>query len=176
MAKNGNGKHHEPEQAAPESEGPTAILQADTLRGDIRDQILAEFKHLPDAWQKMTEDQQACAIHRADQIAEELVAGAVAAIAPRGFSNIIASMEQFTRKDGLKVVLKAAATVDAITKLAEHGMNAVVLVLAEPAKFMGERKPAETDNVGDLAMPKTGPGSPSDPAALEQLGRGPVAH
>lgn len=171
MAKNGK---HEPEASV--EEPATAVLAVDTLRGDIRDQILAEFKHLPDAWQKMTEDQQARCIHRADRIAEDVVTGAVAAIAPRGFSNIVASIEQFTRKDGLKVVLQASATVDVITKLAEHGMNSVVLVLAEPAKFMGERKPAETDNVGDLAIPKTGPGSPSDPAAMEQLGRGPVAH
>lgn len=147
-------------------------LATATLHSDIRDALLAEFKAIDKPWQKMKENEQSRLIHRADDIASSVVLGAVAVVASKGFSSVAASIDQFTRKDGLKIVVKAAATVEHITKLAEHGMNSVVLVLAEPAKFMGESKPIETENVGDLAMPKTGPGAPSDPAAMEQIGRG----
>lgn len=151
---------------------PNVQLEAATLLGDVRDALLAEFKAIDKPWSKMTEDEQGRLILRADDIAGDLVHGAVGCVAHHGFSHVGASLEQFTRKDGLKITLKSAATVDHITKLAEHGMNSVVLVFAEPAKFMGERKPAEPDNVGDLAIPKMGQGAPSDPDALETVGRG----
>lgn len=147
-------------------------LAAATLLGDVRDAVLAEFKTAEKPWSKMSEEEQERLIQRADDIADQVVLGAVAVVAQHGFSNLPASIDQFTRKDGLKIVLKAGATVEHITKLAEHGNNSVVLVLAEPARFMGERAPAETENVGELAIPKTGPGAPSDPKATAKLGRG----
>lgn len=151
-------------------------LDTQTLLADVRDAILSEFKAVDKPWEKQNEKEQGRLIQRAEYVAGRLIADAVAIVADRGFSSMPAAIDQFTRKDGIKITLKASATVEHITQLAEHGMNAVVLVLAEPSKFMGKAKPTEPDNVGDLAMPKTGPGAPSDEAAMAKLGRGNAAH
>lgn len=161
-----------------DTNGNVVAIEFDTksLLADVRDAILSEFKAVDKPWEKQNESEQSRLIQRAEYIAGRLIADVVAIVADKGFSSIPASIDQFTRKDGIKITLKASATVEHITQLAEHGMNAVVLVLAEPTKFMGKAKPKETENVGDLAMPKTGPGAPSDPAALEKIGRGHAAH
>lgn len=147
-----------------------AIASA-TLLGDVRDALLSEIKALPKPWQKMSEEEQGRAIHRASDIAGELVTKVVHLISTKGFSNLPVTINKFTVKDGVKIEVGAAETVENITHLAMHS-GAAVLVLATPSAFMGEKEKAQTDNVGELAIPKTGPGAPSDPDAMEHLGRG----
>jgi hypothetical protein len=71
----------------------------------------------------------------------------------------------------VKIEVGAAETLDNITHLAMHS-GAAVLVLASISAFDHERAPAEADNVGELAMPKTGRGAPSDEEGLAHVGRG----
>lgn len=161
-----------------DTNGAIVAIDIDTksLLVDVRDAILSEFKAVDKPWEKQSETEQARLIQRAEYVAGRLIADTVALVADKGFSSIPAAIDQFTRKDGIKITLKSSATVEHITQLAEHGMNAVILVLAEPAKFMGTKKAAEPENVGDLAIPKTGPGAPSDEKAMAKLGRGHAAH
>lgn len=146
-------------------------LETATLLGDVRDALLAEFKAIDRPWEKMTEDQQDRLIHRAQDVADSLVRRTVNIVAEQGFANLAVTINKFTVKDGVKIEVGAAETVENITQLAMHG-GAAVLVLASMSAFDREKAPAEADNVGDLAIPKTGPGAPSDPAAVAALGRG----
>lgn len=158
-----------------------ATQRAETLYGSIRDNVLREFKTMEKPWAKMTEVEQERIIHRAGDIASQVVRGAVAIVADEGFENVRVTIAQFTVKDGIKIQLTASNYLESVTALAAHGHSAAVLVLAEPSKFMGEENPAEPDNVGDLGMPKEGAsdgqnegedGERADQQALEQVGRG----
>lgn len=163
MAK-GNGKAQEASEPA---------FATETLRGDIRDMVLSEFKLLPKPWQQMTEDEQERLITRATDIAATVVSGAVDLIAARGLPAMPISVAKFT-VDGseLKGTYTAFADDENLLRIRHLAERRAMFVMASPEDYLGERKPAETEVVGDLAMPKTGPGSPSDPKALEQVGRG----
>jgi hypothetical protein len=142
-------------------------LAADTLRGDIRDALLAEFKGRSKPWQQMTEGEQESVIHRMEHIARGLVDQAVNLVAHQGAPFLLGEAPKFTVKDSCKIEFVVAALPENLIKLANH-RGAAVLVLVEPHKYQGHRKPAETDVVGDLAMPK----ERADEALLDQVGRG----
>lgn len=139
--------------AKPKQTDVAEITEAKTLRGDIRDQILAEFKGMPKPWQQMNEAEQRRVIERASEIALMLVTRAVRIAAHEGAPHLTAEVGQFTVKDGLKVQMAAAGTVENITRLAEH-RGAAVIVLVDPAKYHGERQKAQPDVVGDLRLPR----------------------
>ena len=159
----GNGKA--------ETSEPT--FDTETLRGDIRDAILTEFKQLPKPWQQMNEDEQERVITRATDIAGKVVVGAVDLVAARGLPALPISIAKF-EVDGaeLKGRYTAYATDENLLRIRHLADRRAMFVMADPEEYLGEKKPAETEVVGDLAMPKTGPGSPSDPKALEKIGRG----
>jgi hypothetical protein len=127
-------------------------MAARTLRGDIRDALLTEFKATPVAWSFMTEAEQERVIHRCTDIAESIVNRAITIAASETVPHVAADVSQFTVKDGLKVQLAAAGTVDNINALAVH-RGAAVLVLIDPRKYMGQRKAAKPEVVGSLRMP-----------------------
>lgn len=129
------------------------VLASETLRGDVRDEILREFKAMAKPWAQMNEKEQERVIHRSADIADNLVMGALRLTAHKGNPHVVVQVSQFTVKDDVKVTLSVAAILDNIVKLASAGAHAV-LVLADPKQFSGEKKKPETDVVGDLAMPK----------------------
>jgi hypothetical protein len=131
---------------------PAETMAARTLRGDIRDALLTEFKTTPVAWSFMKEDEQERVIHRCTEIAEQIVNRAILIAASETVPHVPADVAQFTVKDGLKIQLAAAGTLDSISALAAH-RGAAVLVLIDPQKYMGQRKSAKPDVVGSLRMP-----------------------
>lgn len=129
------------------------LVQAETLRGDIRDALLTEFKLGEKPWQQMNETEQERVIHRVETLAAQLVNRAVTVVAHEGHPHLVGKVNKFTVKEGLKIEFAAAGLSENIVKLAQHSSDGAVLVLVAPVKYQGERKAAETDVIGDLAIP-----------------------
>lgn len=144
------------------------LFDTNTLRGDIRDVVLTELKQAVKPWQQMNEDEQEHVIHRAGDIADSLVRRAVDIIAARGLDCLAITVGKF-QVDAAEIKGTFEAYADDANLLAIRHLagRRAMFVLSDPAAYLGERKPAETEVVGDLAMPK---GSP-DVAVVEQTMR-----
>lgn len=152
---------------------PAREFNTETLRGDIRDAVLAEFKLMPKPWQQMNEAEQERIIARASDIADKLVGGTIDIVAARGLPSLAISVAKFT-VDGneIKGTYTAYAADENLLRIRHLADRRAIFVLADPADYEGEKKPAESDVVGDLAIPKSGPGTPTDEATFAKLGRG----
>ncbi len=140
----GSGRHET--SASPPPLDPSLTAAARTLRGDIR---------------------------VANDLAAKIVNEAILIAAHEGAPHLVATVGQFTVKDGIKVQMNAAASVENISRRAGH-RGAAVLVLTDPSKFHGQRQRAEPDIIGDLRLPKNGGEEErEDEAYLQQIGRGP---
>jgi len=150
-------------------------LNTESLRGDIRDRILTEFKHIPNVWQKMAESEQERLISRAQDIAGELVRKAVDIVAERGLPALPIEVGKITIDGGAcKGTFECYADDENLLRIRHLQGSRAMFVLASPDAFNGEKKPAETDVVGDLSMPK-GDEPRADEALLDQVGQGKAA-
>jgi hypothetical protein len=173
MGRKKNGADHEQYRTSiVDQADPTGTLQAKTLRGDIRDRILAEFKGMHKPWQQMNEAEQERIIHLAADIAGLVVNRAVEIAAHEGAPHLVVEIGQWGVKEGLKIQLGAAATLENGTQLLAHHGPAV-LVLIDPLKFKGQRAPAKTDVVGSLAIPRE-PGVHGDELPDDPTDPGPI--
>lgn len=146
---------------------------------NIRDEILREFKTGEKPWQKMNQDEQQRIIDRVESIARGLILEAIDITAARGFDCYDVTLGNFTVKrdsDGIKFIeAKISTQFDAelLASLGKHIGMEVILVARDKADFFKDTTKAKPDVVGTLAMPvPTGPGAPSDDAAIAALGRG----
>lgn len=151
----------------------TPELQTDTLRGDIRDALLAECRQMQKPWAQMSEQEQERLIFRARDMADSLVRRSVDLVAERGLPALPIEVGKITVDGGVcKGAFECYATDENLLRMRHLQGARAMFVLASPDRYSGERAPAEAENVGDLAMPKTGPGAPSDPNGLAKVGRG----
>jgi len=149
-------------------------LNTETLRGDIRDRILTEFKHMPNVWPKLAESEQDRLISRAQDIAGELVRKAVDLIAERGLPALPIKVGKITVDGGAcKGTFESYADDENLLRIRHLQGERAMFVLASPDAYNGERKPAEADVVGDLSMPKEGERADED--HLAQVGQGKAA-
>jgi hypothetical protein len=156
------------------TEEATTLVNSETLRGDIRDRILTEFKHVPNVWPKLAESEQERLISRAYDIANEVVRRAVDLVAERGLPALPIEVGKITIDGGAcKGTFECYADDENLLRIRHLQGSRAMFVLASPDAFNGEAKPAETENVGDLAMPKEG--ERADEALLEQVGQGKAA-
>ncbi len=152
----------------------TTVIDSETLRGDIRDELLREFKHMPKSWQTMNEDEQQRCIDRASDIADSLVRKAVDLVASRGLPALPIEVGKITI-DGAacKGAFECYADDDNLLRIRHLQGSRAMFVLASPSAFQGEKSKPETEVVGDLAMPKDG--ERADEELLEQVGQGKAA-
>jgi hypothetical protein len=149
-------------------------LNSETLRGDIRDRILTEFKHIPNVWQKMAESEQERLISRSLDIAGELVRKAVDLIAERGLPALPIEVGKITIDGGAcKGTFECYADDENLLRIRHLQGSRAMFVLASPDAFNGEKQTPETDVVGDLSMPKEG--ERADETQLAQVGQGQAA-
>lgn len=155
--------------AKPDAKVKAMEKQGTTLRGDIGKQFLDEFKLMAKPWQQMSEDEQRRLISRADDIAGAVVRGAVDLVAMQGLPALPIEVGKFT-VDGaaIKGTFECYADDESLLRIKHLANKRAMFVLASPDAYNGTQKPAEPDNVGDLAMPKERP----DAAALATVGRG----
>jgi hypothetical protein len=149
-------------------------LAAETLRGDIRDAILGEFKAVPGAYPKLSEDEQQRLIHRAADIANRLVRDAIDVIAQRGLPALPITVGKIT-VDGsaCKGAFECYADDENLLRIRHLQGSRAMFVLASPSRFNGEQKEAKPENIGDLAMPE--PEQRADEDALSKVGQGRAA-
>jgi hypothetical protein len=143
----------------PEPKGETkeAIdIQATTLAGDIRDDILSIFKSHGD-WGKLKEAKQRDLAAGATDIAERAVSRMADIIAGRGFKSIHATLSSVMVKDGLKMVLTASKGVDGRGDLIDHQGNGVTVVIKDINTYLGQRsEPDIQRDEPEMFDPETG--------------------
>ena len=93
----------------PDTENPIVALAADTLRGDIRDSLLAWFKAQPKHWSMMSEAEQRNLADSADRYSRTLVKDACQIIAAAERPCIVATLVEYKEKDGVEAKLKLAS-------------------------------------------------------------------
>lgn len=153
----------------------TIELATDTLRGDIRDKILSEFKSIPKSWQTSSEDEQSRLINRAQDVANTLVRRAIDIVAAKGLPALPITVGKLTIDGGeCKGAFECYAGDDELLRIRHLQGARAMFVLASPDAFNGEQKPQETDVVGDLGIPK-GDEPRADEALLDQVGQGQAA-
>jgi hypothetical protein len=128
-----------------------AALDTTTLAGDIRDTLLDLFKTRPKPWSKMVEDEQQDVARALEYAARELVNKTVEIVKAAGKDNPVkAILEGYADKGDIKATVKVKTVGDdealaAVAQLHQMRGKLILLTLASPADYMGERSPADTD-------------------------------
>lgn len=177
MVKGQAAKRQTTEQQLPTHIEITAqtLIKSETLKGDVTKALLDHIQAQPKPWAKMTEYEQERCIHGCRDIAGKLVHEAVRLTASRGFEHIPVSIGKFSvdAEKGIQSSFAMSRSDENLLAMGRRLGSVVLLIPMDLHDFMGERRPTEPDVVGDLSIPKTGPGAPSHPQAEAQLGRGP---
>lgn len=140
------------------NDGATAnavsTIEDKTLRGDIRDMILDEFKHIDGPWAKANEDEQQRRINRAGDISDQLVRQAIDLIAARGLPSLPIEVGKIEVDGGAcKGRFECYADDDALLRIRHLQGSRAMFVLASPDAYQGEKTSPQPDVVGSLAMP-----------------------
>lgn len=125
-----------------------AQLSLATLKGDLRDPMLDIFRNRHKSWSAMSPSEQRDVATAIDYGVEVLVQRVVRIVASEGRPEIKAQLENYTDKGGGEITAKIKiALADDDTVLALHRASGkhVLIVAADAAGFMGERKPVEID-------------------------------
>ena len=120
-------------------------MAAETLTGDLRDFILDRLRHEQSKapWHQRSEADQRETVHQVESAVRTAVTTAVNIIAGHGRRTIRATVEQVTFKDGIKAVLSASKFDENRHQLADAAGAAVLIVVADPDEFTGEKAEAE---------------------------------
>lgn len=126
-------------------------LAAETMTGDIRDFILDRLKHEQSKapWHQRSESDQRETVHQVESAVRATVRKAVEIMAGHGRRTIKATIEQITIKDGYKAVLTCSKHDNNRHHLADAQGATVLIVVADPDEFTGER--GEVEIVPDQA-------------------------
>lgn len=126
-------------------------LAAETMTGDIRDFILDRLKHEQSKapWHQRSESDQRETVHQVESAVRATVSKAVEIMAGHGRRTIKATIEQITIKDGYKAVLTMSKFDTNRHHLADATGQTVLIVVADPDEFTGER--GEVEIVPDQA-------------------------
>lgn len=136
---------HDDTAIAPDENDPLIELAADTLRGDIRDSMLAWFKAQPKSWPFMNEREQRDLAEAADRYSYQLIKQAAGIIAAGERPCIVATLVEYKEKDGVEAKLKLASRGEVVAQLHEACGREVLLVASGAENFEGEAGPADID-------------------------------
>lgn len=128
-----------------EPNDPLIDLASDTLRGDVRDSILAWFKAQPKAWPFLSEREQRDLADSADRFAEQMTKQACQIIAANERPCIVAKLVEYKEKDGVTAQLKLASTGANVAALHEACGLEVLIITSGFDEVSGEAGPAEID-------------------------------
>jgi hypothetical protein len=123
--------------------GETGIeIARETLTGDLRDAALQWIRTLKKPWPALSEEDQQNVIESVTRGAAFAASRAVGIIAADKPGAVAAELEQFTAKDGLKVVLKCIENEENVVALLRAKGTRVMISSADVSHFVGERAPA----------------------------------
>ena len=169
-------RHQEQDMAKPKK-GPTPpedfiSLTADTLAGDIRDFLLDRLKHDKSAlpWDMQSEEKQRETITQADSAARRLVREVVNILTTRDFPTVVGKLVSAAVKDSIKTQVEFARHDENRLLIFDNIGRQVVLILADPEEFMGERgavqvRPDQPPLFDEDTPPEEPPAAPDDPPA-----------
>lgn len=139
-------------------------IAAETARGDIRDFMLDRIKRMKKPWDQLDEFAQKSEIISADMAASELIRKVVMLVAAHGRRHVRAAFEQYTVKDGLKIVLQAPVTQENVLMLTAGRGSQVILTLADDSPFAGQKTdPKPEPNQGTLPVDPPAEGADDKP-------------
>lgn len=124
---------------------PLAAMAADTLRGDVRDALLAWVKQTPKPWSQMTEVEQRDLAGRADSFSRAILRQACQFIAANERPVIVANLVEYKEKEGVEAKLKLASTGANVAALHEACGREVLIVTSGYDEVSGEAGEAEID-------------------------------
>lgn len=134
-------------------------MASETLTGDLRDFILDRLKHEQSKrpWHERSESDQRQTVHEVESAVRRVVTSAVEIIAAHGRRTIKATIEQITIKDGYKAVLSCSKFDPNRHQLSDAQGSAVLIVVADPEEFTGERgeveiRPDQSELLRDVAI------------------------
>ena len=133
------------DEAAAALMAETIDIATATLSGDVRDKLLDMLRFQQDKrpWNQRSEQDQRETVHSVEVLAHDLVRRAVELIAAQGRRTVKAVVESVTIKDGIKAVLTLSKHDEQRHALADATGHTVLLVVADPDEFVGERAPAK---------------------------------
>ncbi len=135
------------DEAIPVGTQSAAPLAVRTLSGDLGDAVLDILREIRDPWHKLTESRQTFIAGQIRQTTGLLVERAVNLLAAQEFPAIAVILEQLAFKPkGIEAKL-AMSAIDRATRhqLVDAQGKPVLIVIADPAAFMGARGPAKID-------------------------------
>lgn len=122
-------------------------LARETMTGDLRDCLLDFLKHdkevLP--WNMLSEEKQSDKIEKVTKAVNVAVEKAVAIMAADGKTTIKGNLEKITIKDGIKAEITMSQSDSQRHSLVDAQGHTVLIIVADKAKYEGERKPAKPD-------------------------------
>lgn len=135
----------EQEEAAAALMEETIEIATATLTGDVRDKFLDMLRFQQDKrpWNQRSEQDQRQTVHTVETLVHDLVRRSVELIAAQGRRTVKAVVEQVTIKDGIKAVLTLSRHDEQRHALADATGHTVLLVVADPDEYIGERAPAK---------------------------------
>jgi hypothetical protein len=149
-----------------------AAKQIETLKQRLGKDLLDLARQLEKPWQKMNEKEQQRVIDRTQHLAGALVNDCVTTMASRGFPHFTVQVGKITIDKGIKADMTLPTSQAVLDALIAGKNQTMMLVARNEHQFLAGGKPPSPDVVGDLALPKSGRGAPSDEKALAQVGRG----
>lgn len=138
-----------PKQDAPTSEDPEGDMNplveitAGTMRGDVRDALMAWIKARPKMWPLMSETEQRDAYNSADSFGWEICKQIAERIAAEERPTIVAKLVEYKEKDGIEAKLKLSATAENIVALHKACGLEVLLVASGIEQFSAEASPPD---------------------------------
>ncbi len=128
----------------PETDEAENIIASSTLLGDLRDAILDRLRAMRMPWATMSQAEQNEMIENVTRVATHLVHETTNAIASKGFPTVKGKLIHAKIKDAMQLQVDISRhDAQRLTVLDSVGLP-VLLVIAEPDMFMGEKKPPKT--------------------------------
>lgn len=121
------------------------LIDSSTLLGDVRDALLDRLRAMPKPWTVMSQDEQKDLIEGCTRVASHLVTEATRIIAANGFPVIQGRLVKVQVKDGMQVQVDVSRHDPQRLTVIDSVDRPVLLVVAEPDMFMGEKAPAKPD-------------------------------
>lgn len=102
-----------------------------TMLGDLMNIVVEQLKVLPKPWESLSEDGQRAFLDRIELQCAEAIRQAVRIISSRGMTNVPATVDSVTFKDGVKAVLKLVSLTDGAIELAKAEGHIVSIIIPE---------------------------------------------
>lgn len=120
-------------------------LESETLYGDIRSALLDGLRAMPKPWQQMTADEQRQLTESCGQVARHLIRETTLIVAANRFPVVHGKLikVQVQAKDAMQLQIDISRHDPQRLTVLDTVGKPVLIVIAEPDMFMGERAPPE---------------------------------